>query len=264
MKKIAVLLSLLVLGVASCFAEPTSDVTEFTWDNWLFFWRLHIESILLLGVSIWEFFTLRQEAEKRDKRLEFRILILGAMTVFMNCIFTANHIRVLFPLACAIMLVYPFYYKDLGEQKMKQWIWIGVGVIAVLSITNPMKSLGLIFGQIIGFVVFGLIFYFKAKSMLKDICPHCNYYAHHPKIQEEVLAEHTEKETYVHTDYHGSTKEKEWLSGKTVITDYYATHKDEDEKLIQFIEQTFECQNCHNEFTRHFVTSKLVGHRRIY
>lgn len=262
MKKITVLLSLLVLGVASCFAEPTSDVTEFTWDNWLFFWRLHIESILLLGVSIWEFFTLRNEAEKRDKRLEFRILVLGAMTVFMNCIFTANHIRVLFPLACAIMLVYPFYYKDLGEQKMKQWIWIGVGVIAVLVITNPMKSLGLIFGQIIGFVVFGLIFYFKAKSMLKDICPHCNYYAHHPKIQEEVLAQYEKTEATYYNTKDKTTKER--TGNTTVITDHFTSHKSEETYLIKHIRQTFECDVCHQQFSRTIVTSDLIGGRQIY
>ena len=261
MKKITVLLSLLVLGVASCFAEPTSDVTEFTWDNWLFFWRLHIESIILVGVSAWEYFTFRAEAERRNKKLEFRILILGAMTIFLNCIFIAHKISVLFPLACAILVIYPFYFKDLGEAQTKKWIWIGIGVMTVVCLTDPTKSFGI--GGRIGLpVIYGLIIYFKGKSMMKDMCPHCNHYANHEKIDEEVLEQHTKTETTVYNTKDKTTKET--TGNTTIITDHYTEHKSEETYLIKRIRQTFECDSCHQQFSRQIITSDLIGGRQIY
>lgn len=260
MKKSLILLSFLLFGVATCYAAPENP-EEFTLSNWLYFWRLHIESILLLGVSAWEFFTLRHEADKRNKRLEFRIMVLGAMTIFLNCIFTAHKLCVLFPLACGILLVYPFYYKDLGAKEMKKWLWIGIGVITLVCMTDPTRSLGI--GGRIGFpVIYGLLFYFKGKSMLKDACPHCNYYANHPKIDEEVLEQHTRTDSTVYDSYDGRTRETR--GNTTVITEHYTEHKSEETYLIKHIRQTFECDSCHQQFSRVIVTSDLIGGRQIY
>lgn len=262
MKKILVLFSLLLLFVATVYAaEPPKEPEEFTWANWLYFWRLHIESIILVGVSAWEYFTFRKEAERRNKKLEFRILVLGAMTIFLNCIFIAHKISVLFPLACGILLVYPFYYRDLGVKKMKKWLWIGIALMTLVIMTDPTRSMG-ISGRIFLPIIYGLIFYFKGKSMLKDVCPHCNYYANHPMINEEVLEQHTKTESTVYKTKDKTTKE---TSGNTtVITDHYTEHKSESTYLIKRIRQTFECDTCHQQFSRQIITSDLIGGRQIY
>lgn len=261
MKKITVLLSLLLFSAATCFAASSAELEEFTLSNWLHFWRLHIESIILVGVSAWEYFTFRAEAERRNKKLEFRILILGAMTIFLNCIFIAHKVSVLFPLGCGILLVYPFYYKDLGVEQTKKWIWIGIGVMTLVCLTDPTKSFG-ISGRIGYPIVYGLLMYFKGKSMLKDVCPHCNYYANHPMINEEVLDQYEKTEATYYNTKDKTTKER--TGNTTVITDYYTSHKSEETYLIKHIRQTFECDVCHQQFSRTIVTSDLIGGRQIY
>ena len=133
--------------------------------------------------------------------------------------------------------------------------------MTVVCLTDPTKSFG-IFGRI-GFpIVYGLLMYFKGKSMLKDACPHCNYYANHKMINEEVLEQHEKTETTYYNTKDKTTKETK--GNTTVITDHYTQHKEENTYLVKRIRQTFECDTCHQQFSRQIITSDLIGGRQIY
>ncbi len=257
-KRIFFLLFGLFALTTVCLAE-TAEHEYHPIDDWMYYWRMHVESIIMTGVCVLEYFYLRKEAEKRKLKVQLMIVLGAVGVIFFNDIFVANF-RMLYPMAWAVAFVYPFCYKNLGRIKTGLILYAGLLIMLAVIILDPMHYISgtwnFLKTMVVSFVPYLILVHWE---LLPAICPHCNYFANHEKVSEDVISQEQKEEHHNYRQYEGSKTEEQF--GQKITTYYYSDHHEVENVLYKRIHLTRLCANCNQLIHGHYTDREVLSRR---
>jgi hypothetical protein len=190
----------------------------------------------------------------KHKRWMTAIIILPvcAITLFLFSYLTSapSIVYALLVVVLAYAVLYPMLYTKLSETFLTAFKIVSIAGGLYMLVIFELLSGGTMVWHILKFVIYAAILIwltlYIAGRIADNICPHCGYYAGHPKIQ--TLYEGSTESSHDGTEdiYKGKTVHME---GNTeVTTHHYERRGFTDTMTTRHYRTVRRCMNCGHEF----------------
>ena len=191
-----------------------------------------------------------------------------ALLLFMGYYLTGAPALVyaLLVVVAAYALTYPLRFAHRASTYYFPFLGVSIGGSLVVLFVLKFLSGGHLLLNLIAFVfdlaVIVLLAQWITTKVELLICPHCDFYARHPRIRTDDEGETVVKGTESWDSYDYSTKRTNFW-GETVITNYYKRHYSTRYYIEHHYTRVYQCLRCGEEIRRPRTTRRLATSKEL-